>query len=157
MPKVLALALLLAACGGAAQTPPQAPAPAPASAPASASASASASAPASPGTRPTGGSILFGEIAVPKGFDPKPTLDASSPALLSCYADARVNHPALRGKLRLRLVVNEGGHVVSVDADSDTPAYDADLVSCMGKALRATSFPKPGGTAILVAPLVLRP
>jgi hypothetical protein len=94
---------------------------------------------------------------VPKGFDPKPTLDASSPALLSCYADARVKRPDLRGKLRLRLVINEGGHVVSAEADSDAPAYDADLVACMGKALRAASFPKPGGTAILVAPLVLRP
>jgi len=151
MPKALALALLLAACGGATQA--QAPAPTQAPAPAQ----PSAPAPASPAPRPTGGSILFGEIAVPKGFDPKPTLDASSPALLSCYADARVNHPALRGKLRLRLVVNEGGHVVSVDADADGPAYDVDLVACMGKALRATAFPKPGGTAILVAPLVLRP
>jgi len=155
MPKALALALLLAACGGATQA--QAPAPTQAPAPAPAPAQPSAPAPASPAPRPTGGSILFGEIAVPKGFDPKPTLDASSPALLSCYADARVNHPALRGKLRLRLVVNEGGHVVSVDADADGPAYDVDLVACMGKALRATAFPKPGGTAILVAPLVLRP
>jgi hypothetical protein len=100
---------------------------------------------------------LFGEIAAPQGFNPKPNLDSLSPALLSCYSDARVNHPALRGKLRLRIVVNEGGMVVSVDADTDTPAYDADLVACMGRSLRASPFPKPGGTATILAPLVLRP
>jgi len=48
MPKVLALALLLAACGGAAQTPAQAPAPAPASASASASAPTPTSTPTPP-------------------------------------------------------------------------------------------------------------
>jgi hypothetical protein len=107
--------------------------------------------------RPTGGAILFGDIAAPKGFDPKPTLTSLSSSFLSCYADARVAHPALRGKLRLRLVVNEGGMVVSADADTDTPAYDAELVACMGRALRSTPFPKPGGTATILAPLVLRP
>ena len=139
--------------------PACAPAPAPAPAPASASAPApaSASAPAPAPARPTGGSVLFGDIAAPKGFDPKATLEAASPAILSCYADARATRPSLRGKLRLRFVVNEGGRVISVDADAGEPAYDAALVDCIGRVLRETPFAKPGGTATILAPLVLRP
>jgi len=164
-----ALMLLVAlGCGGgtapaSAPASAPAPAPAPASAPAPAPASASAPAPASASApapapaRPTGGSVLFGDIAAPKGFDPKATLEAASPAILSCYADARATRPSLRGKLRLRFVVNEGGRVISVDADAGEPAYDAALVDCIGRVLRETPFAKPGGTATILAPLVLRP
>jgi hypothetical protein len=156
MTRILLL-LALAACGGA-QAAPDSPQPASAPAPAPAPASASAPAPApAPAPRPTTGSLLFGDIAAPKNFDPKPALDAATPALLSCYADARVAHPDLRGKLRLQVIVNEVGNVVGVSADPGDKAYDADMLACMSKALRAQKFPKPGGTATLLAPLVLRP
>ena len=55
------------------------------------------------------------------------------------------------------IVVNEAGNVVNVEADQEGSAYDASLVACIGDALKAAHFPKPGGMATVTAPLVFRP
>jgi hypothetical protein len=107
---------------------------------------------------PTGGSVLVGDIAAPKGFNPKPTVDAFRPQLVDCYNKARASHPDLHGKLTLHIQVNEAGAVLSVDADPGGHAFDPSLVSCISDAMKAGAhFPKPGGTAIVNAPLVFRP
>jgi len=132
----------------------------PASAPGPTPAPAPASAPL-----PTGGTVLIGEIASTPSFDPKPTLDALKPAMLTCYNQARQNDPSLRGKLKLRINVNEVGAVLLVDAEpggslgagSDAGSGAAGLVACLGDALKAAHFPKPAGLAIITAPLVFRP
>jgi hypothetical protein len=101
--------------------------------------------------------VLIGEIASPPKFDPKPTLDALKPELLSCYNRARQNNPSLHGKLNLRINVNEGGSVLLVDAEPGGTAADPALVACLGDAVKAAHFPKPPGMATITAPLVFRP
>jgi hypothetical protein len=164
------LLLLVASCGAPNRSSPE-PATGPAPTPSAervdagattAAGSAALANPAAPpvpeaGAEGTGGSILIGEIAAPKKFNPGPTLAALVPALLTCYRRARGSVPALRGKLNLRVVVSEVGATQGVAAEPGGGANDPTLVSCIDDALRGATFPKPGGTAIIVVPLVFRP
>jgi hypothetical protein len=105
----------------------------------------------------TGGSVLVGDIVAPPSFDPKPAVVSAKDNLLACYNKARGATPALRGKLTLRINVNEAGKVMLVDAAPGGSANDATLVACLSDVLRAVKFPKPPGSAIVSAPLVFRP
>jgi hypothetical protein len=118
-----------------------------------------ASAPAGPEPGPTepSGSVLIGEIAAPKRFNPGPTLAGLVPDLLTCYRRVRATVPSLRGKLKLRVIVSEAGVLQSVAAEPGGSANDPALVSCLADALKGATFPKPAGTAIIVVPLVFRP
>jgi hypothetical protein len=143
---------ILAACG--------APKPADAPSPALAAPTATPTPTPTPTSTPppTGGSVLLGDIAAPKGFDPKPALVAFEPQLLSCYNQARASNASLHGKLRLRIQISEAGSVLSVAAEAGGSANDPALVACIGEAMGgAGRFPKPSGTATVVAPLVFRP
>jgi hypothetical protein len=101
--------------------------------------------------------VLVGEVVAPPSFDPKGALDAAKPQLLLCYNQVRQNNPSLRGKLKLRINVNEAGAVLRVSAEEGGSANDPALVSCLGDALKVQHFPKPGGMATIVAPLIFRP
>jgi hypothetical protein len=134
------------------------PAPDAAFAPTSESVAPPASAPVpAAGPMPTGGSVLIGDIAAPPGFDPKATLGSSKADLVTCYNKARQTTPSLRGKVTLRINVNEAGKVMLVDSAPGGTANDPGLVSCLSDTLRAVTFPKPNGSAIVSAPLVFRP
>jgi hypothetical protein len=167
------LFLVAAACGGA-RPAETATAPAPAAAPGSPTAStpAAASTPApaptlasaptpsptsAPPAPPTGGSVLVGDIPGTKKFDPKPVVEENKPAMVDCYNKARAVKPSLSGKVKLLIVVNATGNVVKVDAEPGGAADDPTLVACIGEALKTVSFPKPGGMATIVAPLLFRP
>ena len=126
-------------------------APVPVAAPAAAPAAAAVPTPV------TGGTVLVGDIVSPPSFAPKATLDAAKPQLLDCYNQARQSTPSLHGKVTLRINVNEAGAVLLVDAAPGGSANDPGLVSCLGDALRSLKFPKPGGSAVVSAPLVFRP
>jgi hypothetical protein len=157
------LLILIMACG----------VPKPAESPASASASASSTptptptptpnqvaTPSSTSTPPppaTGGSVLVGDIAVAKKFNPKPVIEASKPALLECYNQVRGAKPSLAGKLKLLIQVNEAGAVLKVDSEPGGSANDPALVACIGEALKNSKFPRPGGMATVFAPLLFRP
>jgi hypothetical protein len=106
---------------------------------------------------PTGGSVLVGEIPSTKKFDPKATVEGSKPALVDCYNKARATTPDLSGKVKLLILVNGVGSVLKVDAEAGGSANDPKLVACIGEALKTVTFPKPGGMATIVAPLVFRP
>ena len=106
---------------------------------------------------PAGGSVLVGEVIGSPSFDPRGALDSAKPQLLSCYNQVRRSNASLHGKLKLRINVNEAGTVVRVDAEDGGSANDPALVSCLGDAMKAVRFPKPGGMATIVAPLVFRP
>jgi outer membrane biosynthesis protein TonB len=140
----------------------------PAESPSSASPSTSASTPSAPAvpsatpassaiTSPAGGSVLVGDIPAAKAFDPKAVIDANKPAMLECYNRARASNPGLSGKLKLRIIVNEAGSVIAVEAEPGGSANTPTLVTCIGDTLKAAKFPKPGGNATVVAPLVFRP
>jgi hypothetical protein len=93
----------------------------------------------------------------PKTFKPGPTLAALVPDMVACYRKARGSVPSLRGKLKLRVVVSETGAAQAVAAEAGGGANDPALVSCLDEAFKGATFPKPGGTAILLVPLVFRP
>ncbi len=150
--------------GCASPPPPVAPASAPGDSSAASAPMASASAPPASPPAPAAtsaasvspGYVFVGEIAGTPKFDPKPTLEGLKPQLLDCYQKARITAPALRGKLTLHIAVNEPGAVTHVDGQG--PANDAAFVGCIGDALKSAGpFPRPGGTAIVTAPLVFRP
>jgi hypothetical protein len=160
--RVLFLCLLV----GCASSPPPAAAPAPASAGSATSgvspraavtATSSASAAATSSAAPlSAGYVFVGEIAGTPKFDPKPTIEGMKPQLLDCYQKARSTTPTLRGKLTLHVAVNEAGAVTHVEGQG--PASDPAFVSCIGEALKAGGpFPRPGGSAVITAPLVFRP
>jgi hypothetical protein len=154
----LGLPLVVACGGGSSSAPPPSTEATPTSAPAASSVAAPASTPAAPVTIPTGGSVLVGDINAPKGFNPKPTIEGLSSALVDCYNKARAVTPDLHGKVTLRIQINEGGAVLSVDADPGGHANDPGLVGCVNDVMKASAhFPKPGGTATVMAPLVFRP
>jgi hypothetical protein len=162
---------LMGACAGAAPTNTKVttesttgsvldagPAPDAAFAPTSESVAPPASAPVpAAGPMPTGGSVLVGDIAAAPGFDPKATLVSAKPDLVTCYNKARQTTPSLRGKLTLRINVNEVGKVMLVDSAPGGTANDPALVSCLSDTLRVVTFPKPNGSATVSAPLVFRP
>jgi hypothetical protein len=165
------LLLLLAGCGApnrASPEPATGPLPAPSmqSSDAGTPTSGGSAAPTTTGdaaleadasAEATGGSVLIGEIAAPKKFNPGPTLAGLVPDLLTCYRKVRGSLPTLRGKLSLRVVVSEVGAAQGVAAEPGGRANYPALVSCIGEALKGATFPKPGGTAIIVVPLVFRP
>lgn len=159
--------LLMTACGASHMTSSEPTAPVPAQGRENA-ASPTITAPATPitpgaasdvdaGAEVSTGSILIGEIAAPKTFNPGPTVAALVPDFLSCYRKVRASAPSLRGKLKLRLVVNESGVPQSVTGEPGGGANDPALISCLGETLKSATFPKPGGTAIIVVPMVFRP
>jgi hypothetical protein len=104
-----------------------------------------------------GGTVLIGEIASPKTFKPGPTIERLEPGLLSCYRQVRAAVPSLHGKLKLRVVVNEMGAAQNVAAEPGGSANVPALVSCIAEAFKGATFPKPGGTAIVIVPIVFRP
>jgi hypothetical protein len=101
--------------------------------------------------------VAIGKVVAPKDFDPNAALAALKPKMLDCYNQARATNPTLQGKLKLRIQVTPMGTVNNVDADPGDPAYDPSLIVCLGDALKTGSFPKPMGTATILAPLLLRP
>jgi hypothetical protein len=77
--------------------------------------------------------------------------------MIGCYNKARASKPDLAGKLKLLILVNAAGTVLKVDAEAGGSANDQHLVDCLGDVLKTAAFPKPGGMATVVAPLVFRP
>jgi len=102
--------------------------------------------------------VLVGDISAPKGFNPKPTIVKMQQQLVDCFNQARASNPDIRGKVTLRITVNESGAVNAVSADPGGHANDPGLVSCIESVMKqGPHFPKPGGTATVLAPLVFRP
>ncbi len=161
---------MVASCASGTPTPTATSTPAPDTASATATptptptetATATPTASANPAATPvpTGGSVLIGDINAPKNFNPKPTILKMQQQLVDCFNQARAAHPDLRGKVTLRITINEAGAVNGVEADPTAGGHanDPALVSCIESAMKdGAHFPKPGGTATVVAPLVFRP
>jgi hypothetical protein len=106
---------------------------------------------------PTGGAVLIGDITAPPSFDPRAALTGVKSGMLDCYNKARQDNPSLRGKITLRVAVNEAGKVTLVEGTPGGTAQDPALVACLSDALKAATFPKPGGLATITVPLVFKP
>jgi hypothetical protein len=137
-------------------TPPPATSTPPAASTGAAGPSAAPSA-AAPPASVSGGSVLVGDIPGTKKFNPKPIIEESKPAMVACYNKARAAKPDLSGKIKLLILVNGAGAVVKVDAEPGGTANDAVFLACLGDAFKTVPFPKPGGMATVVAPMVFRP
>jgi hypothetical protein len=98
--------------------------------------------------------VLIGDIAAPKQFNPKPTVDALQPKILDCYNQLLASNPSVHGKLGLRIQVNEAGTAIAVDAAPGGSADDPALVSCLATVVKGATFPKPGGLATVLVPMV---
>jgi hypothetical protein len=59
--------------------------------------------------------------------------------------------------VKLLIHVSEAGTCLGVDAEPGGAANAPTLVACLGDALKTSRFPKPGGSATVIAPLVFRP
>ncbi|MDP9149974.1 MAG: AgmX/PglI C-terminal domain-containing protein [Myxococcota bacterium] len=105
---------------------------------------------------PVRSSVHLGEIASPVGFDPRPAIESVKPELVACYDVAGATSRALRGKLTLRIEVNEAGAVVHTQLEPGGAHEDPALVACMVAAVAQARFPRPGGRATILAPLVFR-
>ncbi len=100
---------------------------------------------------------MFGDIASAKSFDPKATLNGLQDQLLACYNKERGAKPELRGKLRMRAIVNQAGAVVNAEPEEGGLSKETGLVDCVTVTLKAATFPKPGGMATVSIPLLFRP
>ncbi len=145
--------LLTAACGGATPGPATATA-TPTPTPTATSTPTPTSAPPPPAT---GGSVVFGDIASAKSFDPKPAVASLQQQFLDCYNKSRGANPELRGKLRLRMVVNDTGTVVNVQPEEGGLSTETALIACLTDAAKSGHFPKPGGMATVTVPMLFRP
>jgi len=73
-----------------------------------------------------------------------------------CYENGLRNNPSLSGRVKVDFVINTQGDVSSASGSGDLP--DQAVVSCVTKAFRNLSFPKPEGGIVKVAyPLVFSP
>jgi hypothetical protein len=99
--------------------------------------------------------VRIGEIAATPQFDPRATLETLRPDLLACYRKALATNAAIRGKVTLRIQLAESGAVLRVDAEPGGQAGDPGLIGCIRDDFKANArFPKPGGSATVLAPLV---
>jgi hypothetical protein len=171
----LVLAIAALGCGGTqtagapaaplSSTSQENPRPAVTSASSTPSPAASALAPASsgPGASPPAPAgvtsvgrvdVTIGEIPATPKFDPHATIEALRSNLLACYRKALEANASIHGKLTLRIHVAESGAVLRVEAGAG-PANDPGLVRCINDDFTANAhFPRPGGTAVVVTPLV---
>jgi hypothetical protein len=98
--------------------------------------------------------VIIGDIAAPKQFNPKPTVDALQTQIGDCYNQVLANNPAVHGKLALRVQVNEAGTPIAVEAAPGGAADDPALVACLSTVIKGATFPKPGGLATVLVPMV---
>jgi TonB family protein len=70
-------------------------------------------------------------------------LDGARPRAASCYQAALARDVAIHGEVLVRVVIDPGGRVRSVEAVMDTVG-DRELVSCVERLVEALRFPAPG-------------
>jgi hypothetical protein len=102
------------------------------------------------------GIVNVGDIVGPPNFDARTTLIGLKPAFLRCYNETRSLMPDLHGKVTLRLRLNETGAVTATESEPGGRANDPGLLGCIADTMKTTTFPKPGGTAVITVPLVFR-
>jgi hypothetical protein len=99
--------------------------------------------------------VRIGEIARTPEFDPQATIETMRPDILACYRKALATNGAIHGKVTLRIQVAESGAVQRVEAEPGGPADDPGLIGCIRDDFKANArFPKPSGSATVLAPLV---
>ena len=142
---MLALVGTLAACGGGNASPPVPPpgdvTPRPSSNADASDAGTDAATPRLPSGGPAHGGLppLLIQRVIRAGF----------PKLRTCYEAGLDRTPGLRGRVKVRFVIELSGAVSKVeDYGSDLP--DADVVACVVRGFGQLSFPPPDGRKVTV-------
>jgi len=73
-----------------------------------------------------------------------------------CYERALASKPALRGRVALRMVIDEDGWVRRTSVWKDDLG-DADVASCLSQELVGLQYPAPDTKITVIYPLVLEP
>jgi TonB family protein len=96
-------------------------------------------------TRPRGGRLAPEVI--------QHVVRVSFPKIRACYEKGLARDAKLHGKVKVRFVIDESGHVSSAE-DYGSTLPDADAVACVLAVYRRLSFPEPdGGTVTVVYPI----
>lgn len=84
------------------------------------------------------------------------TIESKLADVRSCYEDALVMRPSLRGRVSTRFVIDSAGNVHSSEV-LDNQTGDDELACCVNHVLRTWTFPRPEGCGIVVVhyPFVL--
>ena len=84
-------------------------------------------------------------------------INVSRAAIKRCYDKALMSNPQLKGKLSVKIVINQQGRVDSAEIVDDS-LHDAEVSKCVRGVISRLRFPKPAdGTATVTFPFAFDP
>lgn len=84
-------------------------------------------------------------------------INVSRAAIKRCYDKALTSNPLLKGKLSVKITINDQGRVSSTEVVDDS-LHDAEVTKCVKGVIGRLRFPKPaGGTATVTFPFAFDP
>ena len=84
-------------------------------------------------------------------------INVSRAAIKRCYDRALMSNPQLKGKLSVKIVINQQGRVDSTEIVDDS-LHDAEVSKCVRGVIGRLRFPKPAdGTATVTFPFAFDP
>ncbi|MBP5590332.1 AgmX/PglI C-terminal domain-containing protein [bacterium] len=84
-------------------------------------------------------------------------INVSRAAIKRCYDKALMSNPQLKGKLSVKIVINQQGRVDSTEIVDDS-LHDAEVSKCVRGVIGRLRFPKPAdGTATVTFPFAFDP
>ncbi|MBO4698534.1 AgmX/PglI C-terminal domain-containing protein [bacterium] len=84
-------------------------------------------------------------------------ISVSRAAIKRCYDKALISNPQLKGKMSIKIVINQQGRVDKTEIVDDT-LHDAEVAKCVKGVVGRLRFPKPAdGTATVTFPFAFDP
>jgi len=84
-------------------------------------------------------------------------INVSRAAIKRCYDKALISNPQLKGKMSVKIVINQQGRVDKTEIVDDT-LHDAEVAKCVKGVIGRLRFPKPAeGTATVTFPFAFDP
>ena len=84
-------------------------------------------------------------------------INVSRAAIKRCYDKALISNPHLKGKMSIKIVINQQGRVDSAEIVDDS-LHDDEVAKCVKGVIGRLRFPKPaGGTATVTFPFAFDP
>ena len=84
-------------------------------------------------------------------------INVSRAAIKRCYDKALMSNPQLKGKMSVKIVINQQGRVNSTEIVDDS-LHDAEVAKCVRGVIGRLRFPKPAdGTATVTFPFAFDP
>ncbi len=84
-------------------------------------------------------------------------INVSKAAIKRCYDKALTSNPMLKGKMSVKITINEQGRVSNTEVVEDS-LKDAEVAKCVKGVIGRLRFPKPaGGSASVTFPFAFDP